>query len=318
MTLDQITVYVGLGVIVFGAVVWATKTSPGEENIIEVFEFKFRLNTPAIAVMAIGVVLVVVGGWLLPSKAPLSNSEPDHVPPAGQKPASAAEQTRQEQVEIDRLASAGFDENKLTTLARDAMTPDVRERAQRSLDVIATEKKSYEAVKGDIVALTEFLSKSCKACLVQGAARAQLIKLKQDQAAKEEMEILQSAGFDETKLTTLARDAKTPDVRERAQRTLDVIAMEKNKAQAPVNTKPVTLGDDHTELSIVPWHGAYAVHTASNRLQQFVFFYCREPAGQRLLAITLSHGSTPKLHNDGASLESIARTSAFEVGDGGG
>jgi Caspase domain len=92
-----------------------------------------------------------------------------------------------------------------------------------------------------------------------------------------------------------------------------------SQASPPSNAPTkVTSGDDHTELSIVPWHSAYAVHTESNRLQQFVFFYCRQPAGEKLLAITLSHGSTPKPLNDGSSLESIVRTSDFEVGDASG
>lgn len=113
VTLDQITVYVGLGVIVFGAIIWAIKTSPGEENAFEVFRMKsrvdIRLKTSAIAVMAIGVLGVEVRGWLSP-KAPLSNSELEHV--------STAEQNRQEQVEIDRLASAKFDEADLRSLYR--------------------------------------------------------------------------------------------------------------------------------------------------------------------------------------------------------
>jgi hypothetical protein len=59
--------------------------------------------------------------------------------------------------------------------------------------------------------------------------------------------------------------------------TLEDIPYELVPSNAP---SKVTSRDDHTELSIVPWHSAYAVHTESNRLQQFVFFYCRQPAAE--------------------------------------
>jgi hypothetical protein len=66
MNSEQITLVVGLGIVVLGAIVWAFKKPENSaQNVIKIpGGFEFALNTPAIATMAIGVVLVVVSRTL--------------------------------------------------------------------------------------------------------------------------------------------------------------------------------------------------------------------------------------------------------------
>ncbi len=141
--------------------------------------------------------------------------------------------------ETDSLDRAKFDEAELNALERDARTPAVRDEAQRRLDVIMVEQKGYGAVENDIDGLEGFLSRRCVACLVNDRAeeRLKVLRAERDQksgseVAGRERDRLDSAKFDETALSGLARDAKTPAVRDEARHRLDVIATEKKDYEA--------------------------------------------------------------------------------------
>lgn len=75
---NQIALYVGLLIVVFGALDWAIK--PPEPNAQNVFKmpggFEFTLNTPALAVINLGIVLVLIAIMFS------ETSEPPHPIPA--------------------------------------------------------------------------------------------------------------------------------------------------------------------------------------------------------------------------------------------
>ena len=50
---------------------------------------------------------------------------------------------------------------------------------------------------------------------------------------------------------------------------------------------------EFSELTVVPFHNAQAVHTYSNKAKKFVFIYCTEPGKIKTIAITLSYGDRP-------------------------
>jgi hypothetical protein len=147
--------------------------------------------------------------------------------------------TGEDDTERVRLDKAGFDQAVLSALVRDAKTPAVRDEAQRRLDVIKAEQQGYETVENDIDGLEGFLSRGCVACLVKDRAEARLKTLREERDQKPGREVasleqdqLDRAGFDETALSGLARDAKVPAVRDEARRRLDVIATEKKAYEA--------------------------------------------------------------------------------------
>src|SRR6202030_3617543 len=50
---------------------------------------------------------------------------------------------------------------------------------------------------------------------------------------------------------------------------------------------------DFSELALVPFHDAQAVHTFSDQAKKYVFIYCKEPGKVKTIAVTLSYGSRP-------------------------
>jgi hypothetical protein len=76
---NQVALFVGVGVIVLGALVWVFRPQePNAENTIKwPGGFEFTLNTPAIAVMALGIVLVLIG-TMYPNTPSPPIAEPVH------------------------------------------------------------------------------------------------------------------------------------------------------------------------------------------------------------------------------------------------
>ncbi len=123
-----------------------------------------------------------------------------------EEPAPASEQ----QIAIrewDRLDRAKFDEPALTALVRGKTPPAVRNEAQRRLDVIAAEQKSYEAVENDIDGLERFLSKPCEACLVRDKAKERLNTL----IEARDREVEQAGAEREEKFWGSVQQSKLPE-----------------------------------------------------------------------------------------------------------
>ncbi len=59
MAPGQITLYVGLGIVIFGAVLWLFNRGDTGENTIDFLGLKLTSSSPTLVVMAIGVVLVI-------------------------------------------------------------------------------------------------------------------------------------------------------------------------------------------------------------------------------------------------------------------
>ncbi len=96
MNPEQITLVVGLGIVVLGAIVWVfKKPERAAQNTIKIpGGFEFTMNTPAIATMAIGVVLVVVSRTLptlpdspkpVPPDVPAGELDPAPAPPSDKR-----------------------------------------------------------------------------------------------------------------------------------------------------------------------------------------------------------------------------------------
>ena len=69
MAASQIVLIAGLAIVVFGAAVWALRPSATTaENQIAFAGLTVKMNTPALAVMALGVVLVLVSATLQETK----------------------------------------------------------------------------------------------------------------------------------------------------------------------------------------------------------------------------------------------------------
>jgi len=59
--MDRVAFYGGIVLIVVGLAAWLLRpNSPGEQNAIKFLGFEFTLNTPALAVMVIGIVMMVL------------------------------------------------------------------------------------------------------------------------------------------------------------------------------------------------------------------------------------------------------------------
>jgi hypothetical protein len=70
MASNMIVLVTGLAVVVFGAAVWAFRPpDPAAENQIEFMGLKLKMNTPALAVMALGIVLVLASTMLTETTA---------------------------------------------------------------------------------------------------------------------------------------------------------------------------------------------------------------------------------------------------------
>jgi hypothetical protein len=121
--------------------------------------------------------------------------------------------------EVVAAEAVGNDDSSLKALPRD--------EANRKAGVIEAEAHAYAAVKDDLAGLTAFLAKPCEACLVRAAAEFQLKKL-MDELARE-IEAVKAAGYDESRLKALARDATTAAARDKANRKLGVIATEQQR-----------------------------------------------------------------------------------------
>jgi hypothetical protein len=57
----EVTLFAGLGLIALGALVWVLKPETNAQNTIRLTGLEFALNTPAIAIMTLGVVVVLIG-----------------------------------------------------------------------------------------------------------------------------------------------------------------------------------------------------------------------------------------------------------------
>lgn len=98
MPANQVALFAGVGVILLGALVWAFRPpQPNAENTIRgPGGFEFTLNTPAIAVIALGIVLVLIGTMYSntpsppaseparPTTSPTQSSNPATTPPTSQ------------------------------------------------------------------------------------------------------------------------------------------------------------------------------------------------------------------------------------------
>jgi hypothetical protein len=84
MTASQVALFVGVGVIVLGALVWAFRPpEPTAENKFSVpGGFEFTLNTPAIAVIALGIVLVLIGILYSNTPSPIGTEPANPTTPA--------------------------------------------------------------------------------------------------------------------------------------------------------------------------------------------------------------------------------------------
>jgi hypothetical protein len=91
MPANQVALFVGVCVIVLGALVWIFRPKePNAENTIKLpGGFEFTLNTPAIAVMALGILLVLIGTMYpnTPSPPPAEPVHPTTPPTQAQNPA---------------------------------------------------------------------------------------------------------------------------------------------------------------------------------------------------------------------------------------
>jgi hypothetical protein len=125
--------------------------------------------------------------------------------------------------ETESLESAGFNENKLKTLVRDAESPEVRGLAQDRLDTI---KKDWEKLNNAGFDKTKLntLADDAKTPNVRGEISERLNVV--------------NAGYGLSILTALARDAKTQAVQEEIRRRREIIAAEQKSYDAVKNDMP--------------------------------------------------------------------------------
>jgi hypothetical protein len=88
----DVALYVGLAVVIFGALMWAFgRAQPDAQNVIKLpGGFEFTINTPAIGIMAVGVALVVISLMRQQSdavpQAPYQDTPASNTPTAGPAP----------------------------------------------------------------------------------------------------------------------------------------------------------------------------------------------------------------------------------------
>jgi hypothetical protein len=112
MAPNLVAFLVGIGIVVFGAGVWAVKPpAPTEQNKISFLGFEVTLSTPAIAIMAIGIVLVLAS-TMLPGNTP---DIPHPLTPAPQQRVLASNLTPM-QLHIVQLIDQGHFDQALAEL----------------------------------------------------------------------------------------------------------------------------------------------------------------------------------------------------------
>ena len=108
---STIVLYAGLLVVLVALIIWVfRKPDPNAQNTIRAFGIEFALNTPALAVMALGIVVIVIG--LTQGQKPA----PSPVPPAALPPPPSSAPPAAKQLTIYPQIGSDADRGKFASL----------------------------------------------------------------------------------------------------------------------------------------------------------------------------------------------------------